>query len=255
MTTLTKARPESQRERLDRLTAEVAALREQLRAAQRLATVGTMTAMVSHELNNILTPIINYAQLARKNPALADKAIARAAEGGQRATCICRAILNVSSESSTELTGENLAELVAETLAAMGRDPAKDSIVLNMLIPQDLTIRTRRAELQQVLLNLVINARESVLTKSAPRQIDIAAFRRGEQVHITVADSGAGILPENMERIFQPFFTTKDGDNGSNRGHGLGLAFCEQVVSAMGGRILVESKEGEGAVFTVCLPG
>jgi signal transduction histidine kinase len=254
VTTLTKARSESQRERLDRLTAEVAALRQQLHAAQRLATVGTMTAMVSHELNNILTPIISYAQLARKNPSLADKAIARAAEGGQRATRICKAILGVSSESSGELTEENVSELVAEILSAMARDPAKDSITLNLLVPPDLTVRTRRAELQQVLLNLVINARESVLAKPLPRQIDIAAFRDDDRIHLTVADSGVGIAEENMEHIFQPFFTTKDGENGVTRGHGLGLAFCQQVVSSLDGEILVESKLGEGACFSVRLP-
>ena len=245
---------ESQQEKLERLQAEVEALREQLNAARRLATVGTMTAMVSHELNNILTPIINYAQLARSNPALVDKAIDRAAEGGQRASSICKAILGISStQQNQEMTEQNLSELLAQALEAMARDPRKDSITLNINVPGDLTLRTNRAELQQVLLNLIINARSAVLSSSGPRTIDVAASRRDGWVNITVRDNGVGIAPEHLDRIFKPFFTTKNGDG--NSGYGLGLAFCHHAVTSMGGEILVESKVGTGTTFTVRLPG
>lgn len=254
MTAISRTKTASQQEKLQRLSAEVRALRRQLRDAQRLATVGTMAAMVSHELNNILTPIISYAQMARKNPALADKAIARAAEGGQRATSICKAILGMAADESTQASEINLRELTAETLQAMARDPAKDCIQLNVDIPPELVIRACRAELQQVLLNLLMNARAAVQGKNAGRQIDISARRRGKAVSISITDNGIGVAPQDVERIFQPFFTTRKAARGNLRGYGLGLTFCRRTVEAMGGQIAVESAPGRGSTFTVQLP-
>ncbi len=253
MTTISRTETTSQQEKLDRLSAEVQALRRQLQEAQRLATVGTMAAMVSHELNNILTPIINYAQMARKNPSLTDKAIARAAEGGQRATTICKAILGLAADESTQAEQVNLAELVAQTLEAMAREPAKDSIELNVDIPAGLAIQARRAELQQVLLNLLLNARSAVMASTGLRRIDVTARRSGKGVVIAVADNGIGMSAEDAEQIFQPFFTTKNGE-GNRRGYGLGLAFCRQTVEGLGGDISVASTPNQGSAFTIRLP-
>ena len=254
VTALAPRKIETQQERLRRLTAEVAALRRQLRQAQRLATVGTMTAMVSHELNNILTPIINYAQMARKNPALVDKAIARAAEGGERATSICKAILGLAREDTDEPARLKLAELVQDTIDAMARDPRRDCIDLRVRIPSELALSTRRAELQQVVLNLLMNARAAVLGKDGPRRIDVSARRRNGAVELSVADNGVGIPPQNIESIFEPFFTTGDGSGEGARGHGLGLAFCRQAVESLRGEISVASRPGEGSTFTVRIP-
>jgi two-component system NtrC family sensor kinase len=250
MVPLSQVKPESQQEKLERLTAEVESLREQLRAAHRLATVGTMTAMVSHELNNILTPIINYAQMARKNPALVEKAIRSAAEDGQRATSICKAILDLSAGAGVEMVEENLRGLVTQSLEAMARDPGKDNISLNIQLPPDLTVRTRRSEFQQVLLNMIMNARSALLGKSGPRRIDLAARREDAWTTISLTDNGSGIAPENIEKVFEPFFTTRNG----NGGYGLGLAFCRQTVRSMGGEIQVQSRAGEGTTFTIRLP-
>ena len=254
MTTTTRTRTKTHRQKLQGLRNEVHVLRRQLRAAHRLATVGTMTAMVSHELNNILTPVANYAQLAQKNPSLSDKAIARAAEGGQRATSICRAILDVAVEGPAESVPVNILALVDGTLAAMARDPAKDGIHLNLDVPADLTVCTRRTELQQVLLNLLLNARSAVLAVEGPLRIHLSACRRGRHVLLTVADNGSGIDPRHKDKLFEPFFTTKPRSENDSGGYGLGLAFCRHAVEAMGGKITVESAPGRGATFTVRLP-
>ncbi len=254
MATTSRAKTVSQQDKLQRLTVEVHALRRQLQAAQRLATVGTVTAMVSHELNNILTPIMNYAQLAQKNPALSDKAIARAAEGGQRATNICRAILNVAVDGPVEPTLLNLRAMVGQTLEAMARDPAKDGISLSVDIPADLTVCARQSELQQVLLNLLLNARSAVLAKNGLRRIDVSARRDGRETLIAVADNGVGVDPRHMDKLFQPFFTTKQRSGDDSGGYGLGLAFCRHAVGSLGGRIHAESTLGEGSTFTVRLP-
>lgn len=245
---------ETNTEQLARLQAEVQLLREQLSRAQSLATVGTMTAMVAHEFNNILTPIINYAQMARKNPAFVDKALTRAAEGGIRATSICQALLGVTSKPSAKPSRIELAGLIEDTLEAMVRRPEKDSIDLRTDVPAGLTLATRPVQLQQVLLNLLINARTAVLASNATREITISAEQTDAQTVIRVADNGVGIAPEDLERIFQPFFSTAADAQDGPSGHGLGLAFCRKIAADLGGDISVESSPGRGATFTLRLP-
>lgn len=245
----------SHQEQLDTLMAEVQALREQLRRSQRLAAVGTMTAMVAHEFNNILTPIINYAQLAKTNPRLVDKAIARAADGSQRASTICKSLLRMTHDS-VESTDENLAELLQDTLSAMARDLTKDGIELVLNVPADLQVSTRRVELQQVLLNLIINARSAMLDqRTRTNRIEIAAAREGSQVVIRLSDSGPGIPPEHLDQIFEPFFSTKPLEQADDKGgHGLGLAVCREIITSLGGSISAQSQPGQGATFTISLP-
>jgi len=253
LATATKTRPETNREQLSRLQKEVEALRAQLRNAQRLATVGTITAMVAHEFNNILTPIISYARLARKNRNLVDKALARAADGGARATHICKALLGVTrNQEQPERLG--LLDLVRDTLDAMARKLDRDAIELELDIPDDFEITTHRTELQQVLLNLLINARSAVLAKPGPRKIIISAGHVAGHAVIRVADNGEGIPPENLERIFQPFFSTKGSPDGESQGAGLGLAFCREVMAGLNGDISVESTPAHGSTFTLRLP-
>lgn len=251
---ITELKTETQQDHLTRLNAEVEALRKQLRRAQRLATVGTMTAMVAHEFNNILTPIINYARLARKNPAMTDKAIASAADGGQRATSICKALLGITREDDDRPVDMNVSELVSQTFEAMARDPRRDRVEVRLDIPSGATVLARRAELQQVLLNLLINARSAVLAKPRPRRIEVSAECAARSVVLRVSDTGVGIAPTNLERIFEPFFTTKSGRDADGDGNGLGLAVCREIVTNMGGEISVESVEGEGTTFTIRLP-
>jgi signal transduction histidine kinase len=232
-----------------RLRTQVRKLREQLRRAQSIATLGTMTAMVAHEFNNILTPIVNYAQLARNNPSLQAKAVSQAADSGKRASAICDAILGMARPGAKETEEIHLQSFVEETLTAMARDPHKDAIDLSVSVPEDLVLVARRPELQQVLLNLLLNARHAVKARPGPRRIEIRAQADGRETAFSVRDNGVGIPSKNLTRIFEPFFTTRP-----NGGSGLGLAFCQQVVRSQGGRILVRSRPGAGTTFTVVLP-
>ena len=252
MTELKEAKLGTHQDQLVHLQNEVAALHNQLRQAQRLATIGTMTAMVAHEFNNILTPIISYAQLAQANPGLVDKAISHAADGGRRATDICSAILAMTRGEPGRSEEVHLGEMVRQMLGATGREPKRDGIDLVIDIADDLTINTRRVELQQVMLNLFINARAAVVSKGRPRNITISAEKDDAGTTIRVCDTGIGIPADCLEKIFQPFFTTKD--DGDAQGHGLGLAISQEIVTDMGGRISVQTAENEGAAFTVHLP-
>jgi len=237
-----------------RLNTEVLELRRLLRQAQRMASVGTMTAMIAHEFNNILTPIINYAQMAKNNPALMDKAINRAATDGLRAAKICSAILGMTHNSPARLETVSLRVLLKEMIVAMGRDFSKDSIDLVVDIPYDLQITTRKVELQQVLLNLLINARTAVMQKNTTRRIKVQASEDDEIVTIRVIDTGMGITPGNLKQIFNPFFTTKDGQDDEGQGHGLGLALCREIIESLGGDISACSSRHKGATFTIHLP-
>ena len=238
-------------DRLDVLREEVRSLRQQLSLSQRLASIGTMTAMVAHEFNNILTPIINYAQLAKTRPELTTKAIDKAASGGLRAKTICKALLGMCSDhpSKSEMA---IGELISETLAALARDPARDGIEVTVSAPEGQTISTRPVELQHVLLNLVMNARRAVKAKRGHRRIDVRAHKADQQWVIDVSDNGVGIAPEDMNKIFEPFFSTADPAKGDG-GHGLGLPICRQIVKSLGGSISVDSAVGEGTTFQVRL--
>jgi len=237
-----------------KLNAEVLELRRLLRQAQRMASLGTMTAMIAHEFNNILTPIINYAQMAKSNPSLTGKAITRAADGGLRAAEICSAILGMTHNAPVELETVSLRVLLKEMIVAMGRDFSKDRIELVVDIPYDLQVTTRKVELQQVLLNLLINARTAVMQKRTTRRIEVHASEEGGIVTIGVSDTGMGITPGNLKQIFNPFFTTKDGQDDKGQGHGLGLALCREIVESLGGDISARSGRNKGATFTIHLP-
>jgi len=212
-----------------------------------------MTAMIAHEFNNILTPAISYAELARKDPGMTDKSIARTIDCGRRATDICSAILGIAGQGAPEAVRLDVSRLITETLLAMGRDPKRDGIDMVFRAPADLTMVTRKVELQQVLLNLLLNARTAVLKRGGPRRIEVVAERCGDDVVIRVVDNGVGIDPGNLRKVFEPFFTTRSDTDGRRAGHGLGLAICREIVASLGGEIAVESEPGRGTTFTVSL--
>ena len=241
-------------QQLEKMNTEVLELRRLLRQSQRMASVGTMTAMIAHEFNNILTPIINYAQLAEKNPTFAPKALTRAAKGGLRASEICEALLGMTHNAPVELQIVQLKGLLDETIVAMARDFSKDCIELVLDIPEDLEIPTRKVELQQVFLNLLINARTAVMQTNGTRRVEVHATQTDQTVTVTVSDTGMGITPGNIKQIFDPFFTTKDGSDDQAQGHGLGLALCREIIESLHGSISAKSARNEGATFTIQLP-
>jgi signal transduction histidine kinase len=213
-----------------------------------------MAAMVAHEFNNILTLITNYAEQARKDPSLVEKAIYHAGKGGQRATAICNVILSMTRNQDTGPEAVNLLDLVNEIFSILVRDPQKDRIGITVAIDdKDLVVPASRVALQHVLVNLIMNAHAALQTRDAPRRIHISARRNGKQVAIAVRDNGEGIAPDDLDKIFQPFYTTR-GSKGSGQGHGLGLAFCQDIISAAGWKIGVQSSLGKGTTFTIQIP-
>jgi signal transduction histidine kinase len=239
----------------------IAELTEQLQQTDRMATLGVLAASVAHELNNILTPVLGYAQLAQKNPddqTLAAKALSRTATGIESARRITDAILGFAATGDDE-SNPNILQTFEAAMACLARDPARDGIVFEAEIPGGLRACMRATALQQVFLNLVLNACSALV---GPGWIQVAA-REGERddVVITISDNGPGIPESIRDRIFEPFVTlsmrrsTEGGGTklGQAGGTGLGLAVCRHLVEDAGGSISVETSEGGGTRFTIVL--
>jgi len=268
---------ESVEARLDRLQAG-------LRQSHRLATLGTLAAIVAHEFNNILTPVISYAQLALASAdgpspdlPLIRKALQRALDGSQKAAHISSTILGFARDADAGPRSANVAAAVDDVFTCLARDPAKDGIALRLDIPADLRVAIRPVALQQVLLNLVLNARAALKSarRSTGRSLAITARPADDdRILITVADTGPGIPADLLPRIFDPFVThspapapapgskapgkggAENGDDasGGRKGTGLGLAVCRDLVQQAAGAIDVETCEGHGTTFRIELP-
>ena len=234
-------------------------LRDQLTESQRLATIGTIAAVIAHEFNNLLTPIVSYSQFAlasaesdKPDMALIKKALSKAFSSSSKAGKICASMLSLARGEST-FADVSIQKMVDEVLLVLARDPQKDGIALRVQIQADLTVQADPVQIEQVLLNLLINARQAMLGKGG--SLTIKAHRDGGDVKIQVSDTGPGILPSLMPRIFEPFFTTKDTTRrGESKGTGLGLAICKEIIEHHGGRIEVASEVGKGTTFTIYLP-
>jgi signal transduction histidine kinase len=145
--------------------------------------------------------------------------------------------------------------LVEEVFTCLCRDFNKDRIRVEIQVDEALQMTCIPVQIEQVLMNLILNARDAMLPGGGTLRVSAAADE--EHLNLIVSDTGTGITPENLKNIFRPFFTTKTGTNrpaGSTSGSGVGLAFCRRIVDAHGGEIAVQSQIGQGSTFTVRLP-
>jgi two-component system NtrC family sensor kinase len=232
-------------------------LKSQIDRIQPLASIGLISSMIAHELNNILTPLANYAQLSIDNPqdvALREKALQKTVLNCERACKIQQSLLALASGNHQPKQHANLRDLIDELFACLCRDFRKEKINIVTDIPDDLEISMVPAQIQQVIMNLILNARDALLATGGT--ITISASRDEDHALITVADNGSGIPADILPQIFEPFVTTKDGQDPSSSGSGtgLGLAFCHQVVQDHDGAITVESAPGQGTTFKIILP-
>lgn len=241
---------------LRRVEEQFQQIRQGLTHSHRLATLGTLTSIIAHEYNNILTPVISYAQLALANPQdveLLRKAVEKSLAGAERAAHISASLLGFAREHDPEPVAL-LPQVVEDSLACLGRHPSKDGIELVVDVPV-LYLAISPLSLQQVLLNLLLNARKAMRRKGGT--LTIRATAHGPRARITVADTGPGIPSAIADRLFEPFVThaTDTHESPSDpKGTGLGLCICRELVQNAGGTIEVESHPGRGATFIVTLP-
>jgi len=232
-------------------------LAEQVDRLQPLANIGVAASMVAHELNNLLTTVGSYAELALQNPDdrnLAEKALGKAVLNCRRAAEISSAVLSLANAQCGDKKNFRLCDLLREVFDSIARDFEKDRITVRLEVPADMTVFVSAAQIQQVLMNLILNAREAMLPSGGV--LTVAAGRFPDHVRVDISDTGHGISGADIEKIFEPFFSTKRRNPAakSANGRGLGLAFCRRMVQAHGGNIGVKSEPGKGSTFTITLP-
>jgi signal transduction histidine kinase len=227
------------------------ALQAQLRHADRLATIGQLAAGVAHELNEPLGSILGFAQLMQKGPALpegAAKDAERIVKASLHAREVIHKLLVFSRQTTPVKTRVDLNRIVEEGLYFLESRCAKAGITLVSRLSPDLPpIYADASQMHQVLINLVVNGIQAM---SEGGTLTIATRAAAGSVWLGVQDTGVGMNDEVKEKIYTPFFTTKDIDQGT----GLGLAVVHGIVASHGGTIHVESSPGRGARFEVQLP-
>ncbi len=233
------------------------ALKSQISQLQALANLGTITHMIAHEMNNLLTPVGNYATLAMKSlddKKLVKKALTKTTQSYVRAAKIMESLLAMADGKQQKKKNARLFVLIEEIFTCLCRDFSKDGITVKIRIPEELEVWAVPVQIQQVLMNLILNARDAMLPRGGI--LSIQATERSDAVQVEVTDTGCGIEQDDMKKIFESFFTTKrDGNSASrNSGSGLGLAFCKKIIDAHGGCISVESQPDKGSTFTITLP-
>lgn len=234
---------------------ELDALRQQLLQAQRLSSVGELASSVAHEFNNILTTIINYAKMGVRGgtPAAQTQAFEKILRGGQRASAIVNSMLGFARNHSSHRETTDLVSLVEEVLLLTEKDLSKHRVQVDKRFHGRPTALVVPGQIEQILVNLVINARQAMPAGGRLR-VEVRENTAGDTVEIKIADTGCGIPPENLRQIFEPFFTTKQPDEYGRGGTGLGLSVCRQIIEQHHGRIRVESVVGKGSAFIVKLP-
>ena len=235
---------------------QIAILKLQLAQAQKLTALGELVSTTTHEFNNVLMTIINYAQLGlrHKDEPTRDKALEKILAAGQRAAKITNSVLGVARNRSSSFEATDLSRLITESLVLLEREMMKYRIRVETQFGTVPEVWAIGNQIQQVLLNLLINARQA-MKGGGTLLIKLEHDLANDMVDLVVRDTGGGIAPDHLQRIFDPFFTTKSGPDESGRGGtGLGLSSCRSIVEAHHGRIRVESTVGRGTAFTIKLP-
>ncbi len=242
---------------LEQLEAQLQQVRDGLTHSHRLATLGTIASIIAHEYNNILTPILSYGQLAlgrpQEDPTMLKTAVEKAVSGAARAAHISSSLLGFAREADQEHVAD-LPSVIRDTFGCLGRDPQKDGIEVVVDVPE-VKVAMSPLNLQQVLLNLVLNAKQAMQRSGG--SLKILGRVEGTLVHIDVADTGPGIPEQILDRLFEPFVTHRrhqPDDPPERKGTGLGLCICRDLVRNAGGKISVDSVPGEGATFHLTVP-
>jgi len=222
-----------------------ALLQQRLLQADRLSQLGALVSGVAHELNNPLAAIAAFGEALVLDPSQAD--VQESAEvirsEAMRAGRIVQTLLDFARQRPRVQTAVDLGEIADRVLALQRSGFKKARIRASVSVPKDVpAVAGDPQELQQVLLNAVVNARQAIESSGRPGQIIITAQATGKHVVVTVEDTGPGVPPDILDRVFEPFFTTK-----AEQGTGLGLAISFGLVRGMGGRMWMQNVEGGGA--------
>ena len=248
-------------EEIEASLAEKALLEDQLHQSQKLEAMGTLAGGVAHDFNNILTAIVGYATLANlelPRGSAPHGNVDQILLAAERAAGLTRSLLAFSRKEAVELKAQDLNAVVAGFQKMLHRLIGEDIELDVECVPGELIVKADKGQLEQVLMNLVTNARDAMPQGGTIRLATAAArveqesedLAPGEYAILTVSDNGKGMDQETIKRIFDPFYTTK----GVSQGTGLGLSIVYGVIKKHLGAIRVVSEPGRGTRFTVYLP-
>jgi signal transduction histidine kinase len=226
---------------------------ERLQLSERLVSVGEMASGVAHELNNPLTSVIALSQLLLKTDISPDtrEDLEAIYSEARRAAEVVKNLLTFARKHSPEKKLTQINGIIQDVIKLRAYEHKVNNIQVKTQLDPDLpNIMVDNFQMQQVFLNLVLNAEFAIIDTHKPGNITFTTERVNGNVRIECKDDGPGISPENMKHLFNPFFTTKE----VGKGTGLGLSICFGLISGHGGRIYAESKPGEGATFIIELP-
>jgi len=235
---------------------QITYLKQELAQAQKSAALGELLSTTTHEFNNVLMTVINYAKmgLRHKDEQTRDKALEKIYAAGQRAAKITNTVLAMARNRSKDFEPIDLAQLIDESLLLLEREMNKYRIAVDKQIDSVPVVIANGNQIQQVLLNLLINARQA-MHDGGRIVIALTHDENADAVDLLVRDNGCGIPQEKLRRIFEPYFTTKQGPDASGKGGtGLGLSSCRDIIEAHKGKIRLESTVGKGTAFTIKLP-
>ena len=232
-------------------------LRDQLRQSQKMEAIGRLAGGIAHDFNNLLTVILTGVELARMNlqPANVERSLQEIADAGNRAAQLTRQLLVFGRRQVMEPQPTDLNALVDGMRSMLHRLLGEDVALTVEPARDKALVVVDRGQIEQVVMNLVLNARDAFDRPGGRIGISIrtllpAPGRPDGAVELTVRDNGSGIAADVRERIFEPFFTTKPAGVGT----GLGLSMVDGIVSQHGGSVRVDSTPGQGSAFHVCLP-
>jgi signal transduction histidine kinase len=225
----------------DKLQSLVEERTRELITAEQMAAAGRVSAMVAHDLRGPLQTISVAAEVIRRHPERAKETLDLIDSVVQRSRDMIEELRQNTRDDPLKLRKTSLNRLIRETL----REVVPDGVAVEAAVDPGITILLDSLKVQRLLENLIRNAVEAM---PGGGKLTVSAERAGESIEIRVKDTGAGIEPDALGRLFKPFNTTKED------GLGLGLVYCRRVAEMHGGSIMVESKPGEGATFIIRLP-
>ncbi len=229
-------------------------IQENLLVTDRLASVGELAAGIAHELNNPLTGVIGFSDLLLERDDIpvdirGDLEIIN--RESVRASQVARHLLTFARKHPDEKAPVDINQIIRTVLDLRAYEHKVNNITVEAQYDPDLPeVMGNDFQLQQVILNLVINAEYFMIEEYGKGTLWIVTEHYGDVVRVSISDSGPGILPEQLTRLFDPFYTTKE----VGKGTGLGLSICYGVVTEYGGKIWAESEPGEGATFVIEMP-
>jgi PAS domain S-box-containing protein len=250
---------------VSRDTTDYIKIREQLLQGQKMESIGTLAGGIAHDFNNILSSIIGFTELAlddvEKNTNIEDS-LQEVYTAGKRAKDLVKQILAFARQSDEEIKPIRLSVIAKEVLNFI-RSSIPTTIEIRQNIASDHFIKGSATQAHQILMNLCTNAAQAMEDDGGVLHVDLTDVRLdadftktyddltpGDYLKLSVSDTGSGIAPENIESIFEPYFTTKAPGEGT----GMGLATVFGIVKQYGGEIMVESRVNKGSTFNVYLP-